>query len=65
MTTSLRAAAALGLFLAAPSALAHEAAAAGGAGMLLLLLGVAVVALGLQAWSSARAYLLRNLRDGI
>ena len=34
-------------------------------GMLLLLLGAAVIALGLQAGSSARTRLLRNLRDGV
>lgn len=61
-----RIAAALGPLLAAPAAFAHEAAASGrGVGMLLLLLGTAVVALGLWAWSDARTRLLRNFRDGI
>lgn len=66
MTISPRIAAALGSLLAAPAAFAHDAAATGGSmEMLLLFLGAAVVALGLQARSSARAYLLRNPRDGV
>lgn len=66
MIASPRIAAALGPLLAAPAAFAHDGAASGGSvEVLLLFLGAAVVALGLQARSSARAYLLRNPRDGV
>jgi len=66
MTASPRIAAALGPLLAAPAAFAHDGAASGGSvEMLLLFLGAAVVALGLWARSSMRAYLLRNPRDGV
>ena len=61
-----RTALALALLFAAPAVLAHEAAASGGGSeILLLLLGAAAVALGLRRLrSSARARLLRHLRDG-
>ena len=66
MTASPRIAVALGPLLAAPAAFAHDSAIAGGSvEMLLLFLGAAIVALGLQARSSVRAYLLRNPRDGV
>ena len=67
MIPAPRTAIALGLLLAAPAALAHEAAASGGGlELLLLLLGAAAIALGVRCLqSSARARLLRRLRDGV